>query len=128
MFWAISLSNLIMVNKGLNAIRNLMSSGTASADTAPTIGVVGSHSFTPAASDTSLTGSYFGDDFDVNTVSDKANEYELLLAANEGNATIHSIGIFNDGGDLFAEDTFTSITKTGSMEVQFDIKVTYADL
>ena len=97
------------------------------------IGVVGSiasagSAFTPAAGDTTLTGSYFGDNFDTNTVADKQNQYELLLSVSEGNAELQSIGIFNAGGELFAEDTFTSINKTGSMEVQFDINLTYADL
>jgi len=122
----------MMVNSGLNEIRNLMSSG---AGAPPTIGVVGSQTtsaggvFTPSASDTTLTGSYYGNIFDSNTVSNKQNNYELVLAANEGNgANIRSIGIFNTDGDLFAEDTFIGIQKTGSMELQFDINITYADL
>lgn len=133
MLWGVLINNLIVVDRGLNSIRNLMSSGTGDADTAPTIGVVGSiaspgSAFTPLASDTSLTGSYYGDTFDVNTVSDKQNNYELLLSVSQGNAQLQSIGIFNTGGELFAEDTFTSFNKTGSMEIQFDINLTYADL
>ena len=118
----------LVVDRGLNSIRNLMSSGTGDADTAPTVGVVGSHAFTPAAGDTSLVGSYFGNTFDTNTVANKQNQYSLVLATSEGNGTIKSVGIFNNGDELFAEDTFTSFNKTGSMEIQFDINLTYADL
>ena len=51
----------IVVDRGLNSIRNLMASGTGDSDTPPTIGVVGSQTtaaggtFTPAAGDTTLT-------------------------------------------------------------------------
>lgn len=123
----------LVTDRGLNSIRNLMASGTGDSDTPPTIGVVGSiastgSAFIPAAGDTTLTGSYFGDTFDVNTVADKQNQYELFLAVSEGNANLQSIAIFNTGAEMFAEDTFVSINKTGSMEVQFDINLTYADL
>lgn len=116
----------MMVNNGLNQVRNLMSSGTG---LRPTIGVVGSFSFTPAASDSALTGSYFGDNFDSNTVTDKTNNYEFLVVATEANnATIYSAGIYNTNSVLFAEDTFVSLQKTGSMEVQFDINITYVNI
>lgn len=118
----------LITNRGLNSIRNLMSSGTGDSDTPPTIAVVGNSSFTPAAGDTTLTGSYYGDTFDTNTVADKQNQYSLVLAPNQANDTLYSIGIFNAGGELFAEDTFVSFEKTGSMEIQFDINITYADL
>jgi len=124
---------MVVVDRGLNSIRNLMASGTGDSNTAPTIGVVGSiaspgSAFTPLAGDTSLTGSYFGDTFDTNTVSNVQNNYELVLAVSEGAGVIQSIGIFNEGNEMFAEDTFTSFNKTGSMEIQFDINLTYADL
>src|SRR3990167_5518687 len=102
-----------------------MSSGTG---LRPTIAVVGSYSFTPGANDTSLTGSYYGENFSSNTVADKKNQYELLLATNEGAGTIYSAGLYNANSVLFSEDTFISIEKTGSMEVQFDMNITYTNV
>lgn len=118
----------LVVDTGLNEVRNLMSSGTGGTDTPPTIGVVGSHAFTPGAGDTTLVGSFFGDSFDVNTVANKTNQYELLIVANEGNGVIRSVGTFNSDSNLFTESTFTSITKTGSMEVQMDINIAYTSV
>ena len=120
---------MVMTNAGLNAIRNMMG---AVSETAPTHLEVGSYSYTPAYSDTTITGSYFRKAFTGNEVtSDKINSYECLIAINEANnTTMYAAGILNasQSGTLYGEDTFVSIAKTGSMEIQFDVNIGYSDI
>jgi len=117
----------MFVDTGLNGIRNLMSSGGG---TPPTHLELGSSSLISiSSSDTALAGSFYRKAWTLNTVSDKANEYECLFTSIEANQIMGAIGVFNasSGGTLFSENVFTALTKDASMEVQFDVKFRYAD-
>jgi len=118
----------MIVDAGLNAIRNLMASGAIG--TAPTHIELGSQAYTPLASEGSLTGSFFRATFTSNTVANKTNKYEYLLPSTEANGTtLRGMAIFNaaESGDMFATSQFTALSKDATIEVQFNVDFKYVD-
>lgn len=116
-----------MVDTGLNAIRNLMSSGGG---TPPSHLEIGSSTITPAAGDTALTGSYLRKAWDTNTVDDKKNKYEVTFTTTEANGTIiRGAGVFNATtlGDMYSEVSVADLEKDADRDIQFNVEISYAD-
>jgi len=122
---------MVFTNRGLSVMVNFLSSGTGSTATRPTHLEIGSHTITPSATDTALTGSFYRLAWTANSVTNPTkNKYEALVTSAEANGeTMKAIGVFNasSGGDLFAEQVFTAITKDATKDIQFNVEFVHAD-
>ena len=110
---------------GKNQVRNWLA-GTTS--TAPLAIAVGTTSTSATINDTALGGEVFRSAFDSTTISPQNVDYEVVMATTDATtSTVTEMGLFNNtdstSGDCFTRNTFAAITKTSSIEIQFDQRV-----
>lgn len=117
---------MVFTNTGLTQVRNWLA-GTTS--TAPLAIAVGTGSTPASVSDTDLVGEVYRDSFSsVDSSASQMVVFEMLMGTTAATgSTIAEFGLFNStsetSGDLFVRNTFASIQKTDTIEVQFEQRV-----
>jgi len=116
---------MVFTQSGKNEIRDWM---VGSASTAPLTLAIGTDTTSAIDTDTALGAEVIRKSFSATSTSPFNVVFEALLSTVEATgSTTSEVGLFNSttgtAGEMFVRNTFAPISKTSSIEIQFEQRV-----